>query len=331
MLNKLPKEFLERLNLIYSKEELEVLEKGFSCKKRKPTFRVNTLKWTSQEIEEYFSKTDFKIEKIPALENSYTLLNWTEKDLWSTPINLAWKIYLQWISSQVPVMLMDVKEWDKILDLTASPGSKTSQIAAKLWNTWEIIACDLNQIRIDKLEFTLKRQWVRNTKILKIDSRFLKKINEAEDEAFDDFPTLTPWYFDSILLDAPCSSEWRINLNDDKVWSNWTLWNIKRNFKIQRDMLRNNMDLLKEGGELLYSTCTLAPEENEAVVHFILCNFPELEIVDISSDSKIENSKKWILKFWKTVYKKEIEKSLRIIPSEETEGFFVAKFIKKSV
>lgn len=331
MIKKLAKEFLERLNLIYSKDELKILEKWFSLEKRKPTFRVNTLKSNCEEIEEYFKKTDFNIEKISYLENAYILLNGVEKDLWSTKINKEWKIYLQWISSQIPVSFMNIKLWYKVLDLAASPGSKTTQISAYLNNSWEIIACDLNQIRIDKLEFTLKRQWVKNTKIVKIDSRNLKNINDSEDSSFDDFPVLTPWYFDAILLDAPCSSEWRINLNNEKVWSNWTLWNIKRNYKIQRDMLRNNLDLLKSWWELIYSTCTLSPEENEEIVHFLLCNFPELEIIDISSNSKIPNSKKWLLKFWNKVYKKEVERSLRIIASPETEWFFIAKFVKKSI
>jgi 16S rRNA C967 or C1407 C5-methylase (RsmB/RsmF family) len=137
-------------------------------------------------------------------------------------------------------------------------------------------------------------------------------------------------YFDVILLDAPCSSEWRINLNIEKIWNNWTMWNITRNYKVQKEILKNNISLLKSGWELIYSTCTLAPEENEAVVHFLLCNYKDLEIVDITSrfgdDFRFKN---WIKSFWEVVFKRDVEKSIRALPSEITEGFFVAKFRKK--
>ncbi|PIE85029.1 hypothetical protein CSA08_04275 [Candidatus Gracilibacteria bacterium] len=331
LLNKLPLEFLDRLKLIYSEKELEILKEGFTCKKRKPTFRINTLKTTNKEVEDYFGKLNLKIQKYYPLENGYILINGTEKDLWNTKLNDLGKIYVQGLSSQIPVTFMDLKDNFKVLDLTASPGSKTTQISSKMANKGEVVAVDINKIRIDKLNFTIKRQGAKNITVIKADSRFLKDINDIEDKKFDDLPVFSPGYFDSILFDAPCSSEGRINLNNEKIWKNWTLGNIKRNYKIQKDILRNNLDLLKVGGELIYSTCTLSPEENEGIVHFLLCNYPELEIIDISSDSKISNSKKGILKFGDTVYKKEVEKSLRIIPNEESEGFFVAKFIKKSI
>ena len=84
--------------------------------------------------------------------------------------------------------------------------------------------------------------------------------------------------------------------------------------------------MLKVWWTLMYSTCTLAPEENEAVVHMILSLYPSLEIQEIDIDNK--NIKKWILWFWKHVYRKDVAKSIRILPSEETEWFFIAKFKK---
>ena len=78
----------------------------------------------------------------------------------------------------------------------------------------------------------------------------------------------------------------------------------------------------------MYSTCTLAPEENEAVVHMLLSLYPELEMQVINIDNK--NVKQWITGFWKHVYRKDVTKSIRILPSEETEGFFIAKFKKVS-
>lgn len=313
MLNKLPEKFLERLSLIYTKEELEIIEKWFLNISKHTTFRVNTLKSTNLEIEKVLRENKIEFEKIDFLENGYKLVKDKESILWNLDIYKEWKIYLQWITSQLPVSIFDFNAWDKVLDLTASPGAKTSQISAKLNNSWKIIANELSKVRLEKLKYTINKQGCKNV-------TFLNK--NATQKVFEIYN-----YFDKILLDAPCSSEWRINLNNDKIWSNWTIWNIKRNYNIQKEILKNNISLLKIGWELVYSTCTLAPEENEAVVHFLLCNYPFLEILDISS--QFENNKifkKWIKKFWEVVYKKDVEKSLRILPSIDTEWFFVAKF-----
>ncbi len=315
MLQKLPKEFTSRLNLIYSKDELKTIEEGFS--NNKPTiFRVNTLKTTNYEIEEILKEKWLKIEKISFLENWYKLLNWREKDLWDLEIFAKWFIYLQSISSQLPVEYMTLKEWNKVLDATAAPWWKTTQIWTKLNNTWEITAIDNNQIRFDKLNFNIKRQWLENVKTLKLDSRKLDKDQYSE-------------YFDNILVDAPCSSEWRINLNKEKTYNFWWIEVVKRNYKIQKNILNSIVPMLKKGWELIYSTCTLSPEENEGVVHFLLSNFKDLKIVDLTEVLDIRNSKPWITNFWDVVYRKDVSNSLRILPSKDMEWFFIAKFIKE--
>lgn len=315
MLDKLPQKLIERLKLIYTKDELEIIEKWFNIPYRKTSFRVNTIKSTKEEIEKILREKEIEFEKISFLENWYKLINEREKSLWEKDIYKEWKIYLQWITSQLPVSFLEFKNWEKVLDLTASPGSKTSQISAKLNNSWEIVANEISKIRLEKLKYTINKQGCENVIIINKDATH--KVFE-----FDN-------YFDKILLDAPCSSEWKINLNNDKIWSNWTMWNIKRNYNIQKEILKNNISLLKIGWEFVYSTCTLAPEENEWIVHFLLCNYKDLEIIDISSP--FENNtkfKKWIKKFGEIVYRKDVEKSLRILPSIDTEWFFVAKFRK---
>ncbi len=320
MLKNIPKELIERINTIYSKEELEIIEKWFNCEKRKTSFRINTLKTTDKEILEILKNKNLEIQKIDFLKNWYFLLNWNEKDLWDLDVFKQWKIYMQSISSQIPVDFLDIKDFNKILDITASPWWKTSQASAILKNTWEIVAVDNNQIRIDKLNFTIKRQSCRNVNIIKWDARlFLQKNKNFID------------YFDHIIADLPCSAEWKININKEKSFSFWNTWVIKKNYNIQKDILKSILPALKNNWTLIYSTCTLAPEENEAVVHMLLSNFPELQIVDLNLDYKY--SKKWISSFWKNVYRKDINKSIRILPSEESEWFFIAKFkkIKKNL
>jgi 16S rRNA C967 or C1407 C5-methylase (RsmB/RsmF family) len=87
--------------------------------------------------------------------------------------------------------------------------------------------------------------------------------------------------------------------------------------------------MLKVDGTLVFSTCTIAPEENEAIVHFILSNYPEMELVPISLESKY--TRPGIKSFGKQIYRKEVVDTIRCLPSEETEGFYIAKFRKKAI
>lgn len=317
MLNKLPEELNKRIKEIYTTEELEIIEKWFNCEARKTTFRINTLKSSTKEILEALKENNLEVEKIKFLKNWYVLLNGKEKDLWDLDIYKQGKIYVQSISSQIPVDFLDIEDFHKILDITAAPGWKTSQASALLKNTWEVVANDNNSIRIDKLNFNLKKQGCKNVKVIKTDARLIGEKNEDYIE-----------YFNHIIADLPCSAEWKINLNKEKSFWFWDLWVIIRNFKLQKQILNSIIPLLKKGWTLMYSTCTLAPEENEAVVHMILSLYPELQIQDLNIDYKY--AKKWLTWFWKHVYRKDISKSIRIIPSEESEWFFIAKFKKVS-
>ncbi len=310
---KLDPRFLERINQIYSKPDLEIVKSGFETKKRNTTFRVNTIKSSNENEEKYLNSLWISFEKIGFLSNAYKInaLNWYR--VANLRWFISWEFYLQWITSQIPVELMDINEWMTVLDVSAAPGWKTSQICSKLNNTWKVVANELNTIRREKLKATIKKQWCTNVEIIWIDARELWKKYKNET-------------FDSILFDAPCSAEWRINLNEEKIWPSWDEENIKKNAKLQKEILDFIIPLLKKWGELIYSTCTLAPEENEEIVDYILSNFKDFEVQKISLDYMF--SRPWITKFnWKK-YNSEITNCLRILPNIESEWFFVAKFKK---
>lgn len=323
MLTKLPKNFREKLEKIYSLQDLKIIEKWFLVEKRPTTFRVNTLKSSNEEIEKILQENNINFSKIPYLSNWYKLLNWKEKDLWNLDIFTDWKIYLQWITSQFiwEVIKKDVKNQDiKVLDLTAAPWWKTSHISAILNNNWEIIANELNAIRLEKLEFTIKRQGCQNVKTIKWDAKNLKNSFEK-------------WYFDIIIADLPCSAEWRVNLHNEKSYAFLEKdWINNKNYKIQKEILKETIDLLKDSGILIYSTCTLDPRENEGIVHFLVSNFKNLKTEGIENVFEDNNIKKyvknWMKFFEKYIYSKEVEKSIRILPSQETEWFFITKFKK---
>lgn len=321
MFEKLNENFVEKIKKIYTKEELKVIEAWFSTEKRPVTFRINTIKSNKEEIESVLSENNIDFEKLDYLENWYILKSWIERDLWDLSIFNEWKIYLQWITSQIPVELVDITEDIKVLDLTAAPGWKTTQIAAKMNNTWEIVANELYSIRLAKLEYTIKKQWVTNVRIFKWDANILKDKYVVN-------------YFDIIIADLPCSAEWRINLNREKSYSFLDRPALnKKNYKAQAEILKNSIDLLKIWGQLIYSTCTLDPQENEWIVHFLLSNFKNLEIVDLSNKFNWTDLEKyikpWIKNYDKYIYRNEIENTIRILPSEITEWFYIAKFIKK--
>jgi len=322
-MQNLPKNFLEKLQKIYSPKELEIIKSGFSISKRLTTFRVNTIKSSNKEIENYLKEKNIKFEKISYLSNWYKLINWKEKDLCDLDFFNEWKIYMQWITSQFiwEVVKKDIKNKDlKILDLAAAPWWKTSHISAILENNWEIIANELNAIRFEKLNFTIKRQGCQNVKCIKWDAKNLKNIFEEN-------------YFDIIIADIPCSAEWRVNLNNKKSYGFLQKeWINKKNYKIQKEILKNTIWLLKNWWVLIYSTCTLDAIENEAIVHFLLSNYKDLKIESL--DEFFENKdinkykKSWIKSFENLIFNNEVTKSVRILPSIDTEWFFIAKFKK---
>jgi len=322
MKEKLNKDFLDKLTRIYSKEELEIIKEWFENKN--PTiFRINNLK-NDYDVLKNFEGYNYETEKIPFLKDSYKIIKeWTLK-LSLMKSFKKWYIYVQWLTSQIPVNLIDFPENCenfKVLDLTAAPGWKSTQISWEMNNTWEIVASENNTLRVDKLNYTINNLWASNIEVIKWDANKLKE-------------TLLEWYFDVIIADLPCSAEWRINLDLEKTYKFLEKPGInKRNSKIQQEILKNSISLLKKWGQLIYSTCTLDPLENEWIVHFLLSHFKDLQVEDISDFFNQEwlkkISKPWIKQYWKQVYRNEVSKAVRILPSKNTEWFFVAKLTKK--
>ncbi len=322
MKNKLNEKFLEKINKIYSKKQLEIIEKWF--KKSKPSvFRINKLKNGFDVLNE-FSKHGYKLEKILFLDDAYKIIKKWNIKLSSMVSFKQWYIYLQWISSQIPVEIIDFPKNSKnlkVLDLTSAPWWKSTQISWKMKNIWEIYACENNSIRMEKLKYTIKNLWALNIKTIKLDSNKLNKVFQE-------------WYFDIILADLPCSAEGRINLNSEKSYKYLEKPNINKiNYKKQKEILKSNISLLKTWWQIIYSTCTLDPLENEWVVHFLLSNFKGLEVQNISSffeQKWLKNiSMTWIKKYDKYIFKNEIQNSIRILPWIYNEWFFIVKLIKK--
>ncbi|MCE7897809.1 MAG: RsmB/NOP family class I SAM-dependent RNA methyltransferase [bacterium] len=312
--DQLPPQFLERLSRIVPKELKEQILESY-CRKRPTTLRVNTLKSTNESVAHELTKLGLiyhRPEWYPLafiLEGSAydTLGKIMESELYKNG-----EVYVQNLSSMIPPLVLDPSPGNRVLDLAAAPGSKTTQMAMMMKDSGEIIANDLSPIRIFKLKANLAGQGVTHTTTNRMPGQFLWK--------------RFPQYFDKALVDAPCSLEGTIYTEKPKSYAQWSVHKIKELSQRQRYLLRSAISATKAGGEIVYSTCTLAPEENEGVIDWILAK-EKVELIPIS----IPGLKTYPgITQWGNAkpYDERVKNCMRIYPTELMEGFFVAKLRK---
>ena len=223
--------------------------------------------------------------------------------------------YVQELASMLPIIVLKPEENENILDLCSAPGSKTTQLAAKMKNTGTIVANEVSLGRIKILASNLERCGVTNTIITKKEG--VAFCNRLKREGFQ---------FDKILIDAPCSGEGTLR-GSLRTYLMWNIKSVKKLSRIQKNLVSSALEILKPNGELVYSTCTHAPEENEEVVDFILREFKNR--VKIKKISLPVKPREGIIKWQDKKYLEDVKKSCRIYPQDNnTEGFFIAKFEK---
>lgn len=292
---EIPDFFIKKLKEQYNENEVEKIKEGLQ-KRRNVTFRINTLKTNKEEIQTVLKQEKIEYDEVIWNKDAIILKNVTEQDIKKLEIYNEGKIYLQSLSSMLPVIILQPNEKENILDMTAAPGGKTTQIAAYTKNKAFITATEKNKIRLQRLEYNVKKQGVKNINIMQEDSRKLSDY----------------FSFDRILLDAPCSGSGTENVFSEK----FTEELINRSIKTQEELLVKALRILKSGGEMVYSTCSILKDENENVLKNVLKKF-NAEIVPIE---KIENI---------PCLPVIIDGTLCVCPSNLYEGFFVAKIRKK--
>lgn len=314
--NQIPDQFFERLKKIApNPSEFQAIKSTFV--ERPTTFRINTIKAEPQETINKLKSQGFKLQKAPWSDITFLLQNKGKKELMKTEEYDQGHIYIQSFASQIPPIVLDPKPNQTILDLTAAPGSKTSQIAALMQLQGHLDAVELNKPRFFKLQHNMQNL-VGDTEFLHVhlsDGASFAKKHERK--------------YDKILLDAPCSAEARFVSTKPKTFSYWSRHKVKEMQSKQRRLLYAAWQALKPGGALVYSTCTLAPEENEFQIHKMLEKFPDCQVesVQIKGLSKLQPVTKWNDK----ELNPEVSKTLRLKPTQDTEGFFVAKLSKNQV
>jgi len=274
------------------------------------SIRVNTLKISIDKLKKRLEK-NWALEQIPWCKEGF----WIEhkkkerRDIGNLIGHTLGYFYTQEAASMIPPIVLEPKENEIILDMAASPGSKTTQIAAYMKNKGILIANDYQIERMKPLSINIQRCGITNCVITIMQGQWFKNFK-----------------FDKILLDAPCSGTGTIR-KSLKTVGVWNPYMVKRLAGIQKQLIETAFKNLKENGVLVYSTCSLEPEENEAVIDFLVNKYKNAKIEEIKLKGiKISPT---ILEFEKQKYSKEIKKCLRIWPQDnDTEGFFVAK-IKK--
>jgi NOL1/NOP2/sun family putative RNA methylase len=275
--------------------------------KIKPSIRINTLKIGENELIKRLKKEKITLEKIPFLKHGYYYK--AKFSLGSTPEYLQGYYYLQEAASQLAteVLFEDNKFPEKVLDMAAAPGSKTTHIAQLMNNKGIIIALDKNPQRLISLQNNLERTGVTNTIIVKKDARFASDLGMT---------------FDKILLDAPCSGNYTL---EPQFFDEKSIDGLKPLIKEQRELLKEAIKCLKKDGLLLYSTCSLEPEENELQIDWLISKYKDIKIEKINK----EIGSQGLIKVFNKKLRGEIKLCKRLWPHKTgTQGFFIAKIRK---
>ena len=270
----------------------------------KPYLRISSF-YSLETVNEKLKRYGITLERIDSVNNAYRIIS-GENTAGKTLEFILGQYYLQSLSSMIPVLVLNPNSTDKVLDMCAAPGSKTTQLAELMNNRGTLIANEISLDRLKSLVFNIDKMNLVNIGVMKNKGELLSKI-------FDN-------HFDKILVDAPCSA---LGITQKKgEVSNW--WNEKKVqgiAEIQFRLLVSAIKMCKVGGEIVYSTCTITLEENELLLNRILKKYP-VELMDIKLPL---NSYEAFTNFQNEELNPQISRARRIVPWEiDSEGFFVA-------
>lgn len=285
------------------------------------TIRLNSLKGDAKRTYNSLVKKGYELEEIAWAPNTYFVNNKDKSEVSQTDEYREGYFYIQNLSSILDTLVLDPKPNEKILDMCAAPGSKTTHIADIVKNKGNILANELEISRTNSLRNVIEQFGASSVKVTLSDGR--------------EFGKKYPDYFDRVLLDAPCSGEGMIYMRGMKPLRFWSIKKVKGSSTMQKELIDSAFKTLKSGGTLVYSTCTLEPEENEGVVTHLLDRHRNAKVVDIEiiESEGFKNFRKLIIPgitHWSgNTYDPSVKKSIRVLPSPEMMGFYIAKIVKE--
>jgi len=269
--------------------------------------RVNTLKISSND---FLKISPFELKPIPWVENGF-YFSQNDKPA-KHPFYFAGLYYIQEPSAMTPANVLPIHDGDKVFDMCAAPGGKSTQLGAKLNRTGLLITNDISNTRARALLKNVELAGIPNLMVLSEDPKKLIHYYKG--------------FFDKVLIDAPCSGEGMFR-KDNKLIKSWEINGPEFYHEIQKELLLIGADMLKPGGMMLYSTCTFSKVEDEQSIRYLLSNRPELSIIDIKDYSGFSHG------YEDTVEDANMNfgKLVRIWPHKMSgEGHFVA-LLQKSV
>lgn len=288
--------------------------KKYSLSFLRRSIRVNTLKISVPELVSRMEK-EWELTPIPWCKEGFWIDHKGEgdeyrRDVGNTLEHQLGYIYIQEAASMIPPLALEPKPGELILDMCAAPGSKSSQIVQYMENKGILISNDFQGIRLAPLGINMQRVSAINNIITLMKGEYFLRSGIK---------------FDRVLVDAPCSGTGTIR----KSLKTLRIWNpnmVKKIAGEQRKLIDTGFQILKEGGTLVYSTCSLEPEEDEGIIDFLVNKYPNAKVVDFALNIKRGNI---VTEFEGRRYSEEVKKCLRLWPQDnDTEGFFVAKIRK---
>ena len=313
---KLPEAFQKRMKAMLG-EEYEAFVASYD-RPTTPALRINPLKCRANSID------------LPCLKYS---VQWACNGFYydpeaeirpgKHPYHEAGAYYIQEASAMIPASLFPPSPDDKVLDLCAAPGGKTTQIAASMMGSGLLVSNEIHPQRAAILSQNIERMGIKNAIVT----------NHSPNELVDHFTS----FFDKIIVDAPCSGEGMFR-KEEQALTMWSQENVDLCAERQKDILESAAKMLAPGGYLTYSTCTFAPEENEGVILHFLMSHPEFEVVEPKNPAIIDCVEKGLIDRGSPDfvsgaegYEDQIKKTLRLFPHHaDGEGHFAALLHKSS-
>ena len=274
-----------------------------------PSIRANTLKIEPVRVKNRLEEKGFELNPIEHVHSGFKVVT-SPLNLGSLHEYLQGYYYLQNVASMIPPVILNPSHKDIVVDMCAAPGSKSTHLAQIMKNEGKLLLIEKNIKRIPALEMNLRRMGVTNAIILNEDAIELPRLKI---------------HADKILLDAPCTGEGLI-IEDPSRKKSKSLKDMNKMASIQKKLLKAGLDALKPGGQLLYSTCSIAPEENELVLNQVLQDATNCSITTIPFQYGVPG----LTRAYGEDLMEDLKHSQRIYPHlHRTIGFFLCLIKKK--
>ena len=285
-MQQVPEYLTKQLTAQYGEEQARAICQGYAAR-RPVTLRVNRLKAEPAEVRDALAAAGISFRPVVWSEDAFLLPDASVEAVRALPVYAEGKIYLQSLSSMLPPLFLCPNPDEAVLDMAAMTGDRA-----------QITACEKNAIRAERLRYNLQKQGAKRVYVMQTDAARL-------DDLFS---------FDKVLLDAPCSGSGTIALWQNKLSFSQKL--VEHCVQTQRQLLKKALRVLKPGGELVYSTCSILAQENEQAVAEALKG-GRVELVPCAAPEGVPT------------LPTNLPGTLCVAPDEVYEGFFVAKLRKK--